>query len=121
LLEHINQKLTVFVVWEPVLGSDLGPPSDENIARVSDLRVHQYWDPKLLLSDEFLALTKAFPEKFSEEHKKELARRNLIWDAVVVFNPGITWGAMLPFPDYSGGPVVDITEALSQKLASIVR
>jgi hypothetical protein len=114
----MNQKLAVFVVWEPVLGSDLGPPSDENIARVSDLRAHQYWDPKLLLSNEFLALTQAFPEKFSEEHKKELARRNLIWDAVVVFDPGVTWKGMLPFPDYSGGPVVDVTEPFSKKLST---
>jgi hypothetical protein len=119
LLEHKDKKLTVFVIWEPVLGSDIGPPSDENLARVNDPRVKQFWDPELLVSDQFMAMAKAHPEKIPDEYKKELAKRDLIWDAVLVFNPGVRWDAELPYPDYSGGPVVDITEPFSQHLKTI--
>lgn len=119
LLEHIDKKLTVFVIWEPVLGSDIGPPSDENLARVKDLRAQQFWDPALLVSDQFMAMANAHPDQIPEEYKKELAQRNLIWDAVLVFNPGVKWEAEIPYPDYSGGPVVDITEPFSQHLKTI--
>jgi hypothetical protein len=117
LLEHKEKKLEVFVLWEPVLDSDLGPPSEENKARVSDPRAKQYWDQKLLFSNEVMALTNKYPERFSEEHKKEVAKRNLIWDAVLIFKPGARWEEMLPFPDYSAGPVLDVVKPFSEALS----
>ena len=36
--------MRVFVIWEPVLSSDLFAPSTSSLKRVSDPRVSQYWD-----------------------------------------------------------------------------
>lgn len=116
MLEHQDKTLKVFVIWEPVLRSDKGPPSEENLARVTDVRAQQYWDPGLLVSNQIVTLTNTYPDRFSEEHKKELARRNLIWDAIVLFKPGVRWEELIPFPDYSAGPVVDIKDQFSQEL-----
>lgn len=86
-----------------------------------DKRAQHFWDPGLLLSKKFIELVKKYPERFPEEYKQELARREIVWDSVAVFAPGARWEGMLPFPDYSGGPVVDITKPLSQSLVSFAR
>jgi hypothetical protein len=50
LSEQRDPRIRVFVVWEPVLPTDLGAPSTMTLRRVSDLRVSQYWDKEHLVS-----------------------------------------------------------------------
>src|SRR5260370_17920302 len=42
--------LRVFVIWEPVLATDLSAPSTIAIRRLHDPRVKQYWDRNRVLS-----------------------------------------------------------------------
>jgi len=44
LAEQKDAGIRVFVVWEPVLPTDLGAPSTTTLNRLSDPRVSQYWD-----------------------------------------------------------------------------
>ena len=42
--------MVVFVVWEPILPTDWSKPSTSALARISDGRVRQFWDPNHTLS-----------------------------------------------------------------------
>lgn len=82
--------LRVFVVWEPVLPTDLAAPSTATMDRVPDGRVTQFWDPKRLLSHAM------------GEHD----RRSVVWDYIAIYKPGETWAEAPPKPVYEGSPVV---------------
>lgn len=107
-----DQRMRVFVVWEPVLATDIAPASTAVMARVHDRRVAQYWDPKLLVSRELIRTAKADPSRLG---KGEI--RDVVWDAVAVYERGAEWTDGLPFPSYYGGPVVEVAEELRAALA----
>ena len=50
LEKQTDSHLRVFVVWEPVLATDLTAPSTITLRRIHDPRVKQYWDSNRLLS-----------------------------------------------------------------------
>lgn len=86
--------MRVFVIWEPVLPSDLFAPSTSTLQRISDLRASQYWDQPRLIS----------------RLMGETDHDSIVWDIVVVYEPGKLWDQKPPEPAYSGGPVVEIID-----------
>jgi hypothetical protein len=93
LLKELNaEDMRVFVVWEPVLATDLAPPSTAALARVSDSRAVQYWDSKRALSH------------VMGEH----SRPSVVWDYIAVYAPGAMWQDAPPKPVYSDHPVRDV-------------
>jgi hypothetical protein len=82
----------VFVVWEPVLATDLAAPSTAALARVPDVRTTQYWDRKRDLSH------------LMGEHN----RASVVWDYIAVYAPGGIWQDAPPRPVYSDHPVRDV-------------
>jgi hypothetical protein len=95
LQQEAGKDIRVFVVWEPVLATDWGPPSTATLRRVTDGRVQQYWDKGRLLS-------KALGET---------GRRSVVWDRVLLYGRGVTWSeAAPPKAVVSVGPVVDVVE-----------
>lgn len=93
LLNELNRKdVRVFVVWEPVLATDLTAPSTAALARVPDPRVTQYWDRERALSH------------LMGEH----SRATVVWDYIAVYNPGTIWQDALPKPVYSDHPVREV-------------
>jgi len=116
LEEERNPNIRVFVVWEPVLPTDLGAPSTATLRRVSDPRASQYWDKGHLIS----------------RLLGEQDRTSVVWDYVAVYQPGTLWDKAPPRPLYSHDPVVRSVEGtkgairqalrqLAPKLASDVR
>ena len=98
-----DQRIRVFVIWEPVLPTDLGSPSTRTLARLSDLRASQYWDKEHLVS---LSLG-------------ERDRSSVVWDYVAVYARGKLWDQAPPEPAYSNVPVIhgiDGTREAVQKL-----
>lgn len=92
LLREINSKdVRVFVVWEPVLATDLAAPSTAALARIPDARA-QYWDRKRALS------------RLLGEHD----RPTVVWDHVAVYAPQTVWQKGPPTPVYSDHPVRDV-------------
>ena len=91
----------MFVVWEPVLPTDLAAPSTMTLKRLSDLRVAQYWDKDHLVS-------------------KSIGEQDgVVWDYVAVYQPGKLWEQAPPEPTYSKAPVthgIEGTRAAIQKL-----
>ena len=94
LEQRSGDKLHVMVVWEPVLPMDwlVVTPTTGTMKRVSDLRVHQFWDRRRLLS-------KVMGER---------DRRSVVWDWVGVYAPETVWGSGPPKPAFESGPVARV-------------
>lgn len=98
--------MRVFVVWEPVLPTDLAAPSTATLARVSDTRAAQYWDKGRVLSH------------LMGEHD----RPSVVWDYIAVYPSGVLWTAEgPPKPAYSGRPVVNVTSNTKVALEQLIR
>src|SRR5262249_43919776 len=103
-------RLAVFVIWEPILPSDLAPPDSAPLARLTDPRAQHYWDPKLLVSAEVVKSWRArgVPEGAPADAKA--------WDRALVFQEGARWDDMLPAPVFDDGPIFPKTAALKRAL-----
>jgi hypothetical protein len=95
-----DPNLRVFVIWEPVLSSDWGPPNGSALARMGDRRVVQFWDRPRALSEAIRA---------AGDQPGRL-KGNIVWDYVAVFAPGVRWEQQYPFPAFAGAPVLDIID-----------
>ena len=97
--------MRVFVIWEPVIPSDLFSPSTSTLHRISDLRASQYWDNSRVLS----------------RLMGETDHDSIVWDTVAVYEPGKLWDQKPPEPAYSGGAVVEVIDdtrsAIQKQLA----
>ena len=99
--------MRVFVIWEPVLPSDVFAPSTSTLERISDLRTSQYWDKTRLIS----------------HLMGETDHDSIVWDSVAVYEPGKLWEQKPPEPAYSSGPVVEVINetrtAIRQQLNTV--
>lgn len=104
LLEaQTDPHLQVFVVWEPVLPTDLRAPSTITLGRIHDRRVKQYWDSDRVLSHAM------------GEH----GRSSVVWDYIAVYKPEQLWAEAPPQPEFTGRPVVRFIEGARKALQSI--
>ena len=94
LTDLTGKPVRAFVVWEPVLPTDWGPPSTTALQRISDSRAIQFWDKSRLVS----------------HRMGERDRRSIVWDHIAVYAQGATWDKSPPEAAYSGGPVVKVME-----------
>jgi hypothetical protein len=97
-----EERLRVFVIWERVLASDWAPPANSVLARIPDPRAAQFWDRERTLS-------RSMGEKDGD-------RQSIVWDWVAVYKPGARWTAALPEPAFSGRPVADVAEKLTESV-----
>jgi hypothetical protein len=105
LLREINsQNVRVFVIWEPVLPTDLVAPSTAALARIPDVRAAQYWDRKRELSH------------LLGEHN----RPTVVWDYIAVYGPGTLWQDAPPKPVYSDGPVRDVISGAKESIQRLL-
>jgi hypothetical protein len=106
---HREPATRVFVVWEPVLDTDVRPPREADMQRVTDRRVRHYWDPKTVLSKEFKRTLAAHAVEVAG--KRSLVDGEIVWDVIATFPPGARWDDALPAPAFLGGPVVNVKDA----------
>ena len=95
-------RLQVIVVWEPVLWTDLAPPTTYALRRISDPRTAQFWDPSRLLSS-----------RMAE------ARDDVVWDYVAIHPAGALWGSSPPPAEFDGAPVVEVIDEVRRRLAAL--
>lgn len=107
--------LSVFVVWEPVVWTDLGPPMTSVLGLVHDRRARQYWDRERVLSEDILRGLRADPARYSLD--EPLPDDTIVWDVVAVFPRGQLWDSDFPPPAYYGAPVVEAIDELRASLA----
>src|SRR5262245_38852391 len=98
-----EDRVHVMAVWEPVLGTDVAPPTTAVLALLRDQRVRQYWDPKRALSADLVRAVNEDPDRYGFE--EALPADFIAWDVVAVFGASDRWGDDVPVPAYYGGPV----------------
>jgi hypothetical protein len=101
LLEsQTDSHLSVFVIWEPVLATDLSAPSTITLRRIRDSRVKQYWDSNRVLSHAM------------GEHD----RPSVVWDYIAVYKPEQFWTDAPPQPEFTGRPVMRFIDGTRKAL-----
>jgi len=102
-------------VWEPVILTDIAPPTSRTLARVSDRRAAQWWDPDRALSAAILDSAAADPRAWKlEEHGIPIEEGTIVWDAVLFLPRGAFWSEAFPVPSFAGFPVVDAAGGLRE-------
>jgi len=119
VLDQVHgQRLRVFIVWEPVIWTDMGPPGGSVLSRISDSRTAHFWDQDLLLS-----------KKLVQEQNRSGVRVEakggsdpdaIIWDFVAVFPPGARWDETFPQSVYHGSPLLEHVEQVLAKLVELM-
>lgn len=106
-------KVKVFVIWEPIVFSDIVIPADSVLSRVADTRAAQYYDRKHLVSKALQAQLLARGVTGQDYFVKD----EYVWDTIAVYPPGVHWedGAG-PKPDLVGAPAVDVSDRLTAYL-----
>ena len=115
LSEMALAPVRVFVVWEPVIPTDVGPPTNRALALAPDRRVAQLWDPHRSVSQEIVRSAMADPTLLSSDDG-EIDESTIVWDVVAVFPPGVEWGDAFPKPSMHGFPIVDVIAPLREAL-----
>jgi hypothetical protein len=118
LQEHRDQRVSVLVVWERVGSTKAAPaatrpPPSSMLARISDARAAQFWDPADLTSTAIWNTAQRSPG-WPTSDLGNPAR--VIWDTVLVFAPSARWEADPPAPVYVGGNVVDVVSDVGKQL-----
>lgn len=108
--------ISVLVIWEPVIVTDLGPPSARVLRRADDPRAAHFWDPDRLVSQAAVRTAMAHRERFSLGD--DVDENTIAWDIVAIFPPGIRWEDAFPLPDWYGAPVVREAAELKARLAA---
>src|SRR5581483_5798830 len=96
-----------FVVWEPVLPGDKGPPP-ATVAMVADANVHRYWDEPRALSERLLK-SKIKPSCLRSNEQEP------VWDAVFVYGRA----APLDEPKFCGRPVLQMKDGVATALTEL--
>jgi hypothetical protein len=93
----------VYAVWQPMLPTDWGAPTTAILARLSDARVRQYWDPNHTLARRIQA-----DSRHPQPVQECCVRSGILWDLAAVYPPGSTWTDRMPSATMFNGPVVDV-------------
>jgi len=118
--DYDGEALTVLVVWEPVLPTDIAPPTTTALGLVHDPRAAQYWDAGRALSADIVRNLMASPERYGiEEH--DVYPDTVLWDAVAVFPAGALWERDFPVPAFMDFPVVEAVNGLRASLAALAK
>ena len=108
--------IRTLVVWEPVIWSDVAPPTSSVLALLRDPRARQFWDSGLAVSRDIVRSVNVDPARYGFD--EPLDESFVVWDVVAVFPPGAVWNdGDLPVPTYYDGPVAYRTEPLARAVA----
>ena len=103
----------MFVVWEPILASDVTPPTKFAMQHIMDHRVRQYWDPEHALARRMKGDARA-----PQPEPRCCDMDGLLWDLAAVYPKSATWKDALPAAVVFDGPVVQITSSIESALTT---
>lgn len=107
--------MRVLVVWEPILATDWRPPSGSALARISDGRARQFWDPKHVVAAALLEIAKRKPPQPEPDC---CIQRGLYWDDVILYPAGAQWKDA-PTSVFWNGPVVRVIPGLEASFTNL--
>ena len=94
-----------------MLPTDVSAPTTGTLARLSDPRVRQYYDPEHLLAKRLKTDARA-----PQPEPDCCTRNGTLWDLAAVYPPGAEWRDRLPTAILFNGPVVDVMDGIAQAL-----
>jgi len=103
VLKQESGKLTVLVLWEPILPL---------MSRIPDGRVIQFWDQDHLIAEQ---LSKQL-------HTKQptcCRHSGTLWDLVALYPDGTKWNESEPF--YVDGPVYEVENELQNQASKLLQ
>lgn len=106
--------MRVLVVWEPILPTDWGPPSGSTLARISDARVEQFWDPKHAVASALNGIAKQKPP---QPEPTCCFDKGFYWDDLILYPPALHWQDP-PVSSFWNGPVFRAIPDLEKSLDS---
>lgn len=104
--------MRVFVVWEPILGSDFMAPTTGVLQRIPDRRARHYWD-----EDQIVAKLMKRDARPPQPTPGCCESDGTLWDLAAVYPKGARWEATLPPAVVFDGPVVRITDEIGAAIA----
>jgi hypothetical protein len=107
----------VLAIWEPVIVTDVGPPTSATLARLGDARVEQFWDAERAVSEAWIREARRDPARYG--FREAPHPDTIVWDVVAVFAPEASWGDLPPAPAVHGYPVVDAIEDVRRAVVSL--
>ena len=113
LKRHPHSAVVVFSVWEPILPTDWNPPGSGALRRLSDTRVHQFWD-----SDHRVAFALKTTAGALRPHCCE--RNGVLWDLAAVYPPGAQWEEVPPAPVFLDGAVAPVANELEAAISEAI-
>ena len=112
-----SSSIKTFVIWEPIIFSDISLPPNDSLARVSDHRARQYYDEHHFVSKELQRQIVAAGGTGQDYFFKG----QYVWDTMAVYPPGALWDDSGAKPAFVGAPVNDAVRSLAQVLREIPR
>ncbi len=112
MARYDGEKLRVLVVWEPILPTDWSSPGRGALARISDPRARQFWDPQHLVARE---LSRIAREKSGQPQPDCCIKNDFHWDEAILYMPRAYWKDV-PAPVFWNGPVYRILPSLEKAL-----
>lgn len=103
-------------MWEPILPTDWSSPSRSTLARLSDPRARQFWDPNHLVSQQL----KTVMARNSLPNPNCCVDKGFYWDEVLLYAPQLHWNDA-PAPAFWNGPVVKAAPLFGNALDSLRR
>lgn len=104
----------VLVVWEPTLATDWTRPSGSTLARVSDRRAKQFWDPDHLVAGKLNEMAKQKPP---QPEPGCCIRKGFYWDEAILYLQRTQWKDT-PASAFWDGPVARVIPGLERTLNS---
>ena len=111
-----EQPIAVLGVWQPMLPTDWGPPLSGVLARMSDSRVRQYWDP-----EHFFARQLKTDARTPQPEPDCCDRNGILWDLAAVYPRGVKWDDRLPPATFVNGPVAHVDNELRQAIEAALK
>jgi hypothetical protein len=105
-----DPRLRVFVIWEPVLATDWGTPSQALTSNVPDRRAVQFYDRQRRLSAMLGGV--AHRDALARDRRIGFRMKDVLWDTVLVYPPGARWGTPA---DLMVAPVVNLAAVVGRK------
>jgi hypothetical protein len=99
----------MYAIWQPMLPTDWFPPTAGVLARLSDGRVTQYWDPDHRIAKRISA--DAAP---SQRQPDCCENDGILWDVTAVYAPDATWTDRMPPAVFINGPVVAVADDIAR-------
>ncbi len=114
LARNPNADVRVYVVWEEITFSDWTPPSNDSIARMTDLRARQYYDANTLVAKAWKDVLAR--DSVAAQGDATYVKNPPAWDCALYFPAGAQWAAEPPAPTIAVGPIVSAEDALAAAL-----